>query len=218
MSTDITSHFFEEKDDMIEYNERILITPDKREDQFSDYRLLNIDSITPFINKYFSPSKEILKLKHLLLQKYDIDVNNCVSVYYRGTDKYTETPLAKFELFGDKINEIYNKNNNTNKKKQLLVQTDSTQFLEYVQQLHPSIVVIKENLTSNSNIGIHNERDSNSNYTDIKFLFATFLIMSSCENLICSSSNGSLWMTYFRGHKKNIHQFLIDNFLDSVEI
>lgn len=213
-STDITSHFFEEKDNTIEYTERIVISTDNREDQFSDYRLLNIESITPFIDKYFSPSKEILQIKEIMMRKYHIDANNCIAVYYRGTDKYIETPLAKFELFSDKINEIYTNTSINNKNKQILVQTDSTQFLEHVQQLYPNVIVFKENLTSSSNIGIHNERGGNSNYTDIKFLFATFLIMSSCETLICPSSNCSLWMTYYRGHKKNVYQYLIDNFLD----
>ena len=45
-------------------------------------------------------------------------------------------------------------------------------------------------------------------------IFATFLIISKCKYLICSSGNCSIWMMYYRENANNIYQFLNDKWIE----
>lgn len=208
---DITNHFFlEQPYQNIYYVSNIIIKNPflNGEDQFSDYRMLPHETIYPFLKKYFSPSNEILAIQLYLLKQYSIQTNNCLALYYRGTDKYKETELGDFSIYNEKVTEIKEKNPGI----QLLLQTDSIQMYQYIQKHHSDVIIIKENPMSEKNIGLHFERSHNQNYQDIKYLFATFLIMSQCKYFVCSSGNCSLWMTYYRGHSENIYQWYQNEF------
>lgn len=212
---DITHAFFVHDDiSNICYKKNINITSDSSEDQFSNYKLLNIKDIKPVIQKYFTPSQEIIEIQKKLISRYKININNCIAIYYRGTDKYKETILGEFSKYDDMINKIKENNGVTNELS-LLVQSDSRQFVNYIKQKHNNVIIIKENKTSNANQGIHLEKDNigNQNYVDIKILFASFLILSKCKHLICSSSNCSLWMMYYRENTENVYQYLINDFI-----
>ena len=207
-NNDITHDFFEDNKEMkINFDKQIKPTNENKEDQFSNYKLLNIGDIYPFIKKYFNPSKEILIIKKMLMEKYNIVVNNCIAVYYRGTDKCRETTLCDYNKFYDKIESL--KLNNY----QILIQTDTLDFLNYMKTQYPNSIVFSENKVSHLNLGIHNENNSDENYNDIKYLFATFLLMSECNHLVMSSSNCSLWMTYYRSHINNIYQCVDNDFI-----
>jgi len=212
---DITYHFFTNNNTMnIEFENSVSITNEKIEDQFSNYKKLNIEDTKPFIQKYFTPCQEIIDIQNKLLVKYNINPNKCISIYYRGTDKYLETVLGDFSKYDEMIYKIKD-NNNTANNYTLLIQSDSSHFLNYMKEKHDNVIIIEENKSSNSNRGIHlhNTNIGNENYNDIKKLFASFLIISSCKHFICCSSNCSLWMVYYRGNIDNIHQYLINDFL-----
>jgi hypothetical protein len=214
---DITEDFFinntNNNKNNILYEKDVLIRNDIIEDQFSNYKTLNIEDIKPFIQKYFSPSQEIMEIQSILIKKYNIQVDNCIAVYYRGTDKYKETTLGDFSKYDEMIHRI--KKANMNSYFTLLIQSDSVEFLNYMKQKHDNIIIVKENKTSNTNEGIHLSKDNigAQNYNDIKILFATFLIIAKCKYFICCSSNCSLWMIYYRGNTENVHQYLINDFL-----
>jgi hypothetical protein len=173
------------------------------DEQYYNYKNLNYENIGPFVKKYFTPSQNIINNRDKLLLKYNINTYNCVGLYYRGTDKNTETQVDDFESYYNKLNEVI-KNNDI----QVLIQTDSAQFLNYMKEKNSSIIVINENDTSYTNKGIHNEKKSNENYVDMQNLFATFLIISKCKYIICGSCNGSLWMMYYRLNANNVYQNL----------
>ena len=71
-----------------------------------------------------------------------------------------------------------------------------------------NLIIIKENSVSYTDIGIHYEKTYNENYTDIQYLFGTFLIIAKCKYIICSSSNCSVWIMYYRENAENIYQNL----------
>jgi hypothetical protein len=207
--TDVTSHFFiTDNADSIEFIKPVIITNDNKDDHRSNYKLLNINTILPFITKYFSPVQEIIDIKNMLIAKYSINTSNCIAVYYRGTDKYKETILGDFSKFYEKIESL-----NDGNKMQVLIQTDTFGFLEYIKSKCLNTVVVDENKVSNTNVGIHIENNSDTNYNDIKYLFATFLIMSECKYLIVSAGNCSLWMMYYRGGVDNVYQCLDNLFI-----
>lgn len=175
--------------------------------QYDNYKDLHYEYILPFVKKYFTPSSKILDIHYFFIQKYNIDVENTVGIYYRGTDKYIETPLASFESVYNKLNEVLEKEN---PGMQILVQTDSGQFLDYMKEkcIDDKIIVIAENGISYTNKGIHNEKTNKENYVDMHYLLSTFLILSKSKHLICSSSNCSIWMMYYRGGAENVYQSL----------
>lgn len=210
---DITFDFFKEYNNLniiINYEKNILITD--MNFQFDNYKNVDYLAILPFVKKYFSPSNDIINISNNFLSEYKIDTSNCIGLYYRGTDKQIETKLGSFKSYYDKLNEIMNKDENKNL--QILLQTDSGQFLDYIKEKNiNNIIIIQQNKVSYKNNGIHHENTKEKNYQDIKYLFATFLIISKCKYLICSSGNCSIWMMYYRENANNVHQFLNDKWM-----
>jgi hypothetical protein len=146
-----------------------------------------------------------MSIYNKLLDKYKINTEKCIGLYYRGTDKSTETTLGSFDSYYEKLNEI------TTNDFQVLVQTDSAPFLDYIKSkcTTKNIIIISENSTSYNTNGIHNTKSHSENYIDIQYLLATFLILAKCHSIITSSTNGAIWMMYFRdGNMKNVYQNL----------
>lgn len=175
--------------------------------QFENYKSVDYESITPFINKYFYPSDKIMNIYNDLINRYDIQVDKCIGLYYRGTDKYKETPIDSFDSYYKKLKELTDSNENL----QILLQTDSSPFLDYMKEKfknNKNIIIMKENDTSYTNKGIHFEKSGNQNYIDIQNLLATFLIISKCKYILCSSGNGSIWIMFYRKNAKKVFQNL----------
>lgn len=205
-NTDVTYDFFEHYDNI---NDKIIyvkeIPINRYNFQFSNYKDVDYKSIIPFVKKYFTPSLNIKYIFNNLKIKYNIDHNNCIGLYYRGTDKCAETRIDTYENYYNKLIELTNKEPNL----QILIQTDTAQFLNYINEKKiNNVIVISENSVSHTNRGIHKEKAPSDNYNDIQTLFATFLIISKCKYIICSSGNCSIWMMYYRENANNVFQNL----------
>ena len=176
--------------------------------QFTDYNKIDYSRILPFVDKYFSPSDEILQIQTKLKKKYNILPEKTIAVYYRGTDKKGETRVDSFDSFYNKIIDILQYINNENI--QILIQTDTRQFVDYIipKLSDKNIIVIKENTTSTTERGIHNENNNIQNYSDMQILLSICLIMSKCRHIICTSGNVSVWTLFFRENAENVHQNL----------
>lgn len=172
--------------------------------QFIDYSKLDYYNIIPVVKKYFSPSVHIINYVNFLKEKYNIDYNNCIAVYYRRTDKILETNIASFDEFYSKIKEI----SDLNKDKKIIIQTDCNNFLDYIKTKNHNIIIIEENERTYSNNGIHIINSCETNYNQMFYLFSTFLIISKCNHIICSSGNCSEWIMFYRENSNNVHQYL----------
>lgn len=183
--------------------------------QFTDYSQLNYSTIIPIITKYFTPSKKIMNTVDYLKNKYCLDnLDEYIGVYYRATDKVIETQIASFYNFYEKIIEIKNNENKENLK--VIIQTDSSHFLDYIKtKLDKDIIVIEENDRTYSDTGLHFVNDSIKNYKDMFYLFSTFLILCKCKYMITGSSNASMWMMFYRGNNNNVHQYLNGQWLNN---
>jgi len=208
---DIADHFFKTCEEVqIDSSGTVRIVEGPSEDQFSPYSWLCYNDTQQFIQRYFSPSQPILDLQASLVAKYEINVSNTCAMYYRGTDKYQETTLGSFDEYAAKMSELIR----TNPDLQIILQSDCYSFLEYMfnyadtHNLQNNIMTFEENVTTTSDQGVHFLRRGDRAYQDIRHLFASLLIMSQCKYIICSSSNVSLWMMYYRGHAKNVYQLL----------
>lgn len=194
LKEDITYHFFKELNNTpITYTTHINYTWNS---QFEPFTNLDFQSLKPFIDKYFSPSNNIEELSYFLKNKYNIDFENCCGVYFRGTDKYKETKLPSILSYIEKMKTIHNK--------LFLVQSDDIHFINSIKIEFPNCIIIEENIISSTKNGIHNEHSFNENYHLIHYFFATLLILSKCNTLICNTSNCSLWMALYRNSSSNI--------------
>src|SRR3972149_8895959 len=170
--------------------------------QCNSYYTIDYHNICPVVKKYFSPSEKVLDVKKALIKNYTIEPEKCIGVYYRETDKCTETVLASFSQFKDKLDKI-----KTGEK--IVLVTDSQQCREYFEREYgDDLICFKENKVSNANVGIHFANSKSTNYNDMFNLFASLLIISGCKNILCGSGNGSLWIMLFRGNCEGIYQIL----------
>jgi hypothetical protein len=201
---DITFDYFENYNNVTDVN---IIHPINYHNryQFNNYYHLDYKCIIPLIKKYFSPSVEINEIVNNIENKYNIVHDNTVAVYYRGTDKINETRLASFDDFYNQIIKIVNINKDIN----ILLQTDSAKFIDYINDKNlKNVVIIDENKTSYGNKGIHKEQSYNTNYQDMFYFLSTIIILSKCKYIICSSGNCSIWIMFYRGNNKNVIQNL----------
>jgi hypothetical protein len=200
--TCINHFFFKTNNNDIQYINDVYINLNNN--QFENYYTVNYNNILPFIEKYFSPSLNIINIYNHLIKKYNINIDNCIGLYYRGTDKYTETTIGSYEIFYEKLINIIDNKNIT-----IIIQSDSYPFLNYITNKNiKNVIIINENKCSYSNLGIHNENTKLNNFNEIQYLFATFLIISKCKYIICSSGNCSIWIMYYRGNANNVYQCL----------
>jgi hypothetical protein len=209
---DITFDFFEDYNNVdidIKYEKNLNYDGGLLHMQYKNYKNIDFTNLAQFIKKYFTPSKEIFLIEQDFVKKYNIEVNNLIGIYYRGTDKEKETKISNFDFFSNKINEI----NEINKKENLkiFVITDTLNMLTHLKNKFKDLIFIDENKISQTNNGIHNENNGTTNYNDIKKLMASLLILSKCKYLIVNSSNCALWTMFFRGNSTNINH----NFYDS---
>jgi hypothetical protein len=176
--------------------------------QFTNYKDIPYSRIIPFVKTYFKPNQTIQKKSDNLIIQYNINLENCIAVYYRGTDKKCETHIDRFDSFYNKIIDLFQSINN--EKTQILIQTDTTQFVDYIKPklVDKNVIIIKENTTSNTEKGIHYENNNIQNYNDIQILLSISLIMSKCKHIICTSGNVSIWTMFFRENAENVHQNL----------
>ena len=183
--------------------------------QAYNYKNVNYNEITPFVRKYFIPSDKIINIENNLLLKYNIDLNNCIAVYYRGSDKITETTLDSYDSYYDKLMQIISEYEPMNNKLQIIIQSDAGQFVDYMKNKlqNTNIICITENVISYTNNGIHNEQSNIENYNNMLYLLPTILIMSKCKYLICCSNNVSIVMMFYRYLYKNN----IDNIFQNYE-
>jgi hypothetical protein len=208
---DITNLFFKNDNTTeIKYTEDVKITKSKFEEQFSDYKKINFDSINPFIGKYFTISDTVKNIVDGLVSKYKIDSNNTIAVFYRSNDKITETNIAPYEVFYKKLSDISMENPNM----KILIQTDDQDFLDYCTtriEDKNKIIVLDEipRINKNSDIAVHhvvNQKD----LFGVLFLAAT-KIVSMSKIIITHSGNCGMWSLFFRGNSDNVYQYLNPN-------
>uniref|UniRef100_A0A6C0GZP0 Uncharacterized protein n=1 Tax=viral metagenome TaxID=1070528 RepID=A0A6C0GZP0_9ZZZZ len=206
---DITFDFFKDYNKIINVNNFECIIPiDDMCFSLSCYKSIPYQNINIYLKKYFEPSENIIEISNYFITKYNINPYFCIGIYYRGTDKWMETRIDSYENFYKKLNEILLIEGNKNI--QILIQTDTTQFLEYMQNKcqDKNIIIINEIKTSTTSNGVHNENTNEENYFDAKKLLSIVLILSKCKYIICTSGNVSSWIMFNRGNASNVYQNL----------
>jgi len=194
----------------IEYKKEIKFNNEDYENQFSDYKLLNLNDTQPFFQKYFNLTPIILDNVDLLLNKYNIDLNdNICGVFYRGNDKVKETQKPEYNEFILKAKELLEKNNNL----KFIVQTDEQEFLQAFLQEFPDAIFFHEvpaiSSTNHTNVSRILKNEFKLNHV-IDFVSIIY-IFSKLKYLITTSGNCEIFITFYRNGSNNLFQYLNKN-------
>jgi hypothetical protein len=198
-TTSIMSEYFQESNTPIKY---------KRLEfahwfQYAKYTSLEYTALAPYIQKYFSPSPNILSTLHTIEDKYSIDYSNTCVLFHRGNDKATETPSAPYSWYLDTVKVLQTQNPNL----RFLIQSDETEFIEIMSRL-PNSFYCKDEIRhihqSLTTVDILFKKDNN---TFSKYFLALILIMSKCKYVVCGTGNCSMWICLYRGNADGVYQF-----------
>lgn len=202
---DITYNYFENYNNINEIiNIKTPINEIFENSQYNIYSLLDCNSISPVIKKYFSPSKSILKIIEDIEKKYNIDYNNICVLFYRGNDKNRETLICNYDEYLIYANKILDINPNI----LFLIQSDETEFIKFISERFPNNSFyfndeIRHISKCDSTVDII-MRDKNSIFS--KYYLAITIIMSRCKYIICGTGNCSFWIILYRGNSNNVYQ------------
>ena len=207
---DVTYDFFLNPEDVLV---NIVEPPVYRENfQGLDYKNdIHYGPILPFVQKYFSPTAEIMTTVDYFEQKYNIDYDNTCVLFYRGLDKVTEFPIPTYREVFQRARNI-EMNHSGTKKIRFLIQSDEEEFIKAALVEFPDAIVFRDETRSaprqNSSVDLLS-CDKKENYYYIKLFFAIVLVMSRAKYFVCNTGNISIWTCLYRGcADENVHQYL----------
>jgi hypothetical protein len=208
---DITYDYFEHYDNI---NNNIEFKCDFYHDQQFDHYSTIDYKILPIVEKYFTPSLKIKEIINRMEIKYKLDYDNICVLFYRGNDKIKETKLSNYDDYLIYANKIMLQNPNI----KFLIQTDETEFIDFISTHLPNSFYFKDEARHIPKcINTVDRVMSQSNNLFSKYYLAITIIMSKCKYVVCGSGNCSLWIVLYRGHNKNICQYSKGTWYESLE-
>jgi len=208
---DITYDYFEHYDNI---NNNIELKCNFYHDQqFDNYSTLDYN-ILPIVKKYFTPSSKIKQIIQIMEIKYKLDYDNICVLFYRGNDKIRETKLSNYDDYLIYANKIILQNPNI----RFLIQSDETEFIEFMMNHYPNSFYFKDearHIPKSINTVDCVMYQTNNLFS--KYYLAITVIMSKCKYVVCGSGNCSLWIILYRGNNKNVCQYSKETWYDSLE-
>ena len=201
---DITFEYFENYNSYptIQYTSSIFIDYEP-ELQFADYSIIQYSKYNPFIQKYFSPSSEIVNLVRNLETKYNINYDNICVLFYRGNDKNRETHICGYDEYITYANKLLEEHPTI----QFLIQSDETGFIEKMLSVFPNSIYFKDEIRHipKQNNTVDLLMRENIEFFSKNYLAITIL-MAKCKYIVCGSGNCSLWIMFYRGNTTGVYQ------------
>ena len=185
---DIAHEFFKETNINIKYTNPVI---------YVFYKNTPSGDIQLFIKKYFQPSTKVTKIIKNIEKKYQLNnYDNLCALYYRGTDKATETNLPTYEEVLEKAKTLKAKYPEI----KFLLQSDEPDFLEVGLEYFPDATFFKDE-------NIPRMPEPYRNFEHALNLLAIVIILSKCKYIICTTSNVSIWIMLYRGNIKNVMKY-----------
>lgn len=116
-----------------------------------------------------------------------------IGLHYRGTDKSSEAPRVTYAQAELAVQEQISSLPHNRYK--IFVATDERPFLMYIQKKFPGKVIYTEAIRSTDFSSVHHSAPNH--YEVGRQAIVDALLLSRCDQLIRTSSNLSLWATYF---------------------
>ena len=177
--------------------------------QFSSYATMNFSLLTPVVTKYFTPSTKVLAVVRRLETLYGLNpvvYENACAIYYRGNDKIVETTIPSYTTVLEKVRKV---SSFSSSPLRYVLQTDEKECLDFFKlHLSPTISFEKQiaPISKDSTFEFATRVSPKDNHDMILYLFAILYIFSKCKYVVCGYTNGSVWLTLYRGHAQNVFQ------------
>ena len=204
INKNIKSTYFKDNVDLnIQYTQPIEYNHDY---QFTKYKNIKYNTLTPFINKYFTPSDEILNINSDLKNKYNTNNMEICTLFYRGNDKARETKLPSYDEMKNKAFEVQKMNPSV----VFFIQSDEKNFIDEMLKTFKNAFHFKDDIRtiSKSNTTVDLAFNKSDTFEFSKKYLAITLFMSETKHIICNSGNCSIWILLFRGNSNNVNQYL----------
>jgi hypothetical protein len=160
-----------------------------------DYSMVPVELATPWVQKWFCPSKRVLDLVDSLKAELGLQYPYVIGVHFRGTDKVTELETPPADSFVREARAALTKLPDS----KILVVTDQTDAQVTLTTAFQGRVRIVPGLaTSSGEIGTHH-LDHKDPQGQGALFFASVLLLSQASHLITHTGNGALWEVLFRG-------------------
>ena len=165
-----------------------------RKGYYVEYSGASRKEVNNLIQKY-------IHLKPFLTKKIDSFVKDyfenhyIIGVHYRGTDKFSEAPRASYERVPEAIEKLKSEKK-IPKNFKIFIATDEAAFLDFMKGKYGDKIIQYEGIIRSTNrrpvhtSGIDNFKVGEDAITDC-------VLLSKTQYLIRTSSNLSLWSTYF---------------------
>lgn len=166
-------------------------TPMQYEEAWRQRRLLTRETAAEIVEKYIRIKSHIQEKIDEFVSQYFLN-HYTIGIHYRGTDKSKEAPRIEYETVFEEIE----KHIPQEKPYVLFIATDEIDFLEQAKERYLDRVVAIEAHRSNAgDSGVHFANKNN--YTLGEEALMDAYLLSKVDILIRTSSNLSLWSTYF---------------------
>lgn len=191
---DLATEFFDfDKSIKSNFSTEINITDEKNEAQFTDYKKFNFDVLDILIKKYFSPSKLIKQKIKNIENNYKLKHEKLLTVYYRATDKKSETNIPSIKTFLQKIEDLKSKN----LEHKILLLSDDHKIKKIMKKKYKELIIIQEL-----------EKNHHRGYDHALYLLSIIISLSKSDIIVTTSGNVSQWLIFYRNNNKNIYQYL----------
>jgi len=155
-------------------------------------RHLNREQVYHLIQKYIKIQAPIQKkIDAFVLENFS--GHHVISVHYRGTDKIIEAPHVPYHEALESINRYIRQTNLQDYK--IFVASDELQFIEFLQKSFANAVITYSTQRSSDGKPLHLKRLNP--YLHGEEALIDCILLSKGNVLIRTSSNLSLWSTYF---------------------
>lgn len=171
------------------------------------YAHAGLDKLLDYVRAYFSPSQQILDIEARFIEKYSINLSECITLIYRGTDKAVEVRPVPVTAYIDVARHLIDEFG----PRQICVQTDQAQALEAILSNFPDAVYLREIPVTKGSTAIHN-LDLEQEFGVKKSVFARHLLAmihmySRSAYVITHTGNIGAWVALYRGNTTNLYQF-----------
>jgi hypothetical protein len=158
----------------------------------------NRKNVHRLLSKYVKVKPHIEEKVNQIVEN-SFGYSTIIGVHYRGTDKWTEAPRAPYEnvaaYVDDTIAELEEIGHSDIK---IFVATDEQNFLDYMRERYPSIVICyEESERSVDGVCVHMSGTGGTPYKKGEDALIDCLLLSKTDILLKTASNLSLCASYF---------------------
>lgn len=144
-----------------------------------------------------------------------MDYENICVLFYRGNDKNIESKRCGHDEYLQYANKIITQNPDIS----LLIQSDETEFIEFMLDKFPkNSLYFKDEIRHMKKCNSVVDLKMPSRISEFsKNFLAIIIIMSKCKYIICGSGNCDIWISFYRGNNENVVQHLNGTWYNTVK-